>query len=280
MPDDIGAEIVDLLSNPDGTFKLGDFEGNAEDFDKKFITQAALQEMREKDKAENANSNAAQVRAEVDRQQAQWLATQQTMQRAAQPQPQGNGFQGGLDSIYGAVNDQHQGYVHVDQLKQIIAHIVDASRAEFSARDRQNQALGKGLEQWHGQSQQRAHTLETLQGTHVDRVWGKFMDDMETEHSKIPRSVIESLSRGYSASDGETPDQIRAGIAEKLSEHTTAMNAHGEAGRRAKREASEQLAAVGPPGMAAAAVPSAPDKVLTSPEEIADHYGGDDLPAS
>ncbi len=275
--------IVDLLSNSDGSFKLGEWEGNPEAFDKNFISQAALKEMRVKDKAENESSVAAQVKAQVDQHQAQQIAAQQAaaMQRATTPQqqPQGNSYQSGLDSIYAETDAQHQGYLHNDQFRRAIAHVTASVRAEFDARDARDKKLGAGLNDWHKQSQQRAATLETLQGTHVDGVWKREMDELVDEFPNMPRSMIEAMSSGFSG-DASTPDQLRAGLRTMLTEQGNALNAHGEAARKAKSEQNQKLAAVGMPGGAAAAVPASPDKPLQDAGEIADHFFDEAGPAS
>ena len=135
MDDDEGAvaapEVVDLLTDANAIHKIGDFEGNAEAFGKYYIGQPALKTMRESDKAENAR----QVATQVDQQVAQRMA-QHAMQQAARPQaqpqpqqPQGGGLAGRLDAHYAAVNDNHQGYVHIDQLKAILSEALSGGRS-------------------------------------------------------------------------------------------------------------------------------------------------------
>lgn len=272
------AEIVDLLADANGSLKLGDWEGNAEDFRKNFIPQSELKGMREKDKAEIS----AQVAAQVDKHKAEFLATQQAqaMQRTAQPPPQaGNSFQSGLDSIYATADEKHGGYIHTDQMRGFITQMVGAINNEFQTRDRMTNHLGKKLDEWYGQSNERARTLDTLAGTHSDGVWSKYMDELSDKYPTLPRATITALASGYEAGDSDTSDQLREGISAAIGEHVQGMDAHRETARVAKREEAQKLQNVGMPGVAAAAVPSKPDKPLGSADEIANHFFGD-APAS
>jgi len=265
-------EIIDLLSDNDRSFRVGDeWEGKASDFRKSWIPQSELTSMREKDKSEIER----QVASQLDREKAQFFAQQQAqaLQRVQQqPAPQGNGFQGTLSAIYDAAKAEHGGYIHADQLQELVNKLVGAVNAEFGARDRMTNQFGSRLDEWYSDSQQRAGTLKTLAETHADRTWNKFIDGLETDFSDLPRSAIEALASGYEASPGDTPDQLKDGIGSALKEHVQAMNAHREKARAASRQQAAQLAKVGMPGVAAAAVPAAPDKPLQTADEITDHF--------
>ncbi len=282
MDDDTGVEpapeIVDLHADANTVHKIGDFEGNAEAFGKYYIGQPALKTMRENDKAENAR----QIASQVDQQVAQRMAMQAAARPAPQPQPQpqGNGLQGRLDAHYAAVKDNHQGYVHIDQLKGILAEYAGVVNNEFSTRDRRNQELSQGLNKWHRESQQRAGTVDTLAASHAERVWEKEMGDLADEHPEWPRGLIEAIASGYTHAPGESDQQLREGIRSAISEHKQALGAHTEAARTAKKEKADQLARVGAFGSAAAAVPSSPGNKQMTTDEIAEHFWEEGSPAS
>ena len=198
------------------------------------------------------------------------------MQQAAQrpAQPQGNTLDDKLNAIFQAIETDHQGYTPGQLLKQAFSLVVNAGREEHRARDEITRATGQKLDTWHNDYVKRGGTVNTLAGAHADRVWTKEIDSLAEAHD-LPRSTIEALASGYRHNDGDTPDQLREGIGSLIGKQVSAMNDHRETGRQAKREQSAQLAAVGMPGVAAAAVPALPTKLMTDAGDIADHFAGD-----
>lgn len=272
-------KVIEVPLEGGHKIKLGDWEGGADDFRKHWIPQSELSKMREKDKAELERQVKQQVEQERTR-IAQQMQRQMWQQRQ-QPQQQANGFQSQLEQLYnGIAQSEYQGFVHVNDLKQLVSHLTSAVNSELQARDRLLAALGQRLDEWYGNYQEKSGVIDTLSSTYTDKQWGEYIDALEKKYPNLPRETIEVMASAYEAADDETPEQLREAIESKIGEHVKAMDTHRAKQREREREQQRKIVDAGIPGVGGAAAPSKPGKPLRDAGDIADHfYEAGDAPA-
>lgn len=276
---------VEVPTDGDTLLRVGDWEGPASEFNTRYLTQGAVQQMREKDKS----SLATQIQQATQKAESAAATKYQEdlirLQRQMQPQPEQQPAAPGMDALtalYERVNSSaHQGYMHTSDFQEAVGHLIGMMQNELSVRDERFNALGGGLETWYGESQARKKILDSLSGNHVDTQWGTFIDSLEKDFGKtLPRSTLELMASAYEAGDDETPDQLREGIRESIGNEITAFKAHSAKASQADKKRQDAAAAAGLPGTGGTAAPSKGEKMLRDAGDIVDRFSNAGGPPS
>ena len=268
---------VDVPLEGDTVVRIGDWEGPASNVRKSWIPQSGLQEMREKDKAE-ISRQVELARREAGQEAATKYQEQLLgLQRQMQPQPQQPQQQQqavtGWDSVREKALASHQGYIHADQM----GDLVNMFRNELAARDKAYQGhlqqLGHNLNNWHTDYQGQMQTLGNLSGGHANTKWEGFIDELHTEFGDtLPRENIDMVARGYELGPQENAADMKVGIRNRIQGQVTAFKAMAGAANTAEKEQIAKVAAAGMPGVGGGGSPSKKGKLMTDASEIADHF--------
>ena len=275
---------VEVPTDGDTLLRVGDWEGPASEFNTRYLTQGAVQKMREKDKSSIADQ-VAQASAQVEQAAATKYQEQLVqLQRQMQPQPEHRAAPGmdALTALYDRVNgSQHQGYMHTTDFQEAVGHLVGMMQNELSARDERFEAFAGGVGRFYGEYQDRGKMIDSLSTNHVDRQWGTFVDSLEKEFGRVlPRSTLELMASAYEAAKDETPDQLREGIRESIGNEVKAFKGHQAKQSAADKRRTDAAEAAGLPGTGGKGAPSKGEQILRDADAIVDKFSGGAGPPS
>jgi hypothetical protein len=265
---------VEVPLEGDTVIRVGGKEFPASEFNTRYLDQSAVQAIQERAKANYARE------LEQAKQAAQYEASLQyqerlvRMQRASpapqQTQPPQQGNQAGIEGLLKEVEEgEHKGYVRTGLIRKLVGMF----QAEFDARDNMTQAMGRELDTWKTEYNQRGETVNGLNQRHVQSVWDGFMDELSSEfENDLPRETVEMLAGSFQARPGETSESLRAGIHDSVTAHVGASRTFATRRVKADQERAANAGRAGLPGAGGRATPSRGGKAPQTAEEIVEMF--------